>query len=108
MRGGQLNERVYFEQKLVVRDPNFGTETFTWVAFATAWGNINETHATELVANKERTVTGVAKVRTRWVPGVTSDMRIRQDTNNRVFQIVSIAVLRKRLGLDLIVEEYSV
>ena len=108
MRAGQLNERVFFEKKLVVRDPDFGTETFTWVAHASAWGNVNESHATEFVAGSERTVTRVVKVRTRWVPGVTSDMRIRQDTTGRVFQIVSMAELRKRLGYDLIVEEYSV
>lgn len=108
MRAGKLNERVYFEKKLVVRDPDFGTETFTWVAHATAWGNVSESHATEFVANSERTVTRVVKVRTRWVPGVTSDMRIRQDTTNRLFQITSIAEMFKRLGLDFIVEEYSV
>ena len=107
MRTGNLNERAYFEKKLVVRDPDFGTETVTWVAHATAWANISESHATELVAGSERTVTRVVKVRTRWVPGVTSDMRIRQDTTGRLFQITSIAELRKRLGLDLIVEEYS-
>lgn len=108
MRAGRLNERIYFEKKLVVRDAAYGTETFTWVAHATAWGNVDETHATEIVANSERTVTRVVKVRTRWVPGVTSDMRIRQDTTGRVFQIISIAEMRKRLGYDLIVAEYSV
>ena len=108
MRAGTLNERLFFEKKLVVRDPDFNTETFTWVAHATAWGAVMEVNGIELVANSQRTLTRVVRVRTRWVPGVTSDMRIRQDTTSRVFQITSIAELRKRLGLEFTVQEYSV
>ena len=108
MRSGLLDQRITYERKFVTRDPDFGTERVQWDAVATVWAAFHEAHAAEAVANKERTVTREVTVRSRWVPNVTTDMRIRDVENGRVFQIVSRVEARKRLWLDLVVQEYSV
>lgn len=108
MRAGLLNQRITFQRKQVARDPLYGAEVITWVDYATTWANVNEQRAMERVLNNERVATRVALVTTRWVAGVTSDMRIRIDADVRYFQITSIAEQRKRIGIVFMCEEYSV
>lgn len=108
MRSGLLDQRITFERKYITRDADFGTERVQWDAVATVWANLHEAHLGEAVANSERTAAREATVRSRWVPNVTSDMRIRDTENGRVYQIVSVVEARKRLWLDLVVREYSV
>ena len=108
VRGGQLNQRVVFERKVVVQDDDFGTELVRWDTVTTVWANVTESHTVESVAHNIRTTTRSISVRTRWVDGITTDMRLRDSDSGRLYQIVSLAEMRKRLGLNLVVEEYSV
>ena len=108
MRIGLLNQRISFERKYSTRDPNYGTEVVKWDTVATVWASVNEQNANEQVGSNVRTSTRSVNVRCRWVPNITSDMRVRDIGSNRVYQIVSLAEMRKRLGLNLVIEEYSV
>lgn len=108
IRSGQLYELLTIEMKSVVRDPDFGSETITWVPFAlNIRGNTSERSGVEVVSQDTRVMRRSIDLLIRWRAGVTTDMRIKI-SDGRVLQIIdSIEIPRKR-GLMLTCQEYSV
>lgn len=113
MRGSQLDRRVTIEAKSVTRDPDYGTEVIAWTVFASRVpAQVQDT----LPSKSEQVVQGVrvanrpARVRIRYMSGITSDMRvIVHDSTDRTMQIVGgPAEIGRREWLELICEEYSV
>ena len=108
MQAGQLYQAVTIEQKSVVRDADFGSEKIVWIPFAAnIRANASDLHGAEAVRQNLRVGTRGVKVSMRWRPGVTTDMRIR-DRDGRLFQIISIAEIQPRRGLDVLCEEFTV
>lgn len=115
MRGSQLDRRVTIEAKSVTRDPDYGTEVPTWAAItngARIPAQVQDTlpSKSEAVSQGVRVATRPARVRIRYMSGITSDMRvIVHDETDRTMQIVGgPAVLGRRQWIELVCEEYTV
>lgn len=106
MRAGRLDRRVTIEQKTITRD-DFGAELVTWSTFAEVWAEIRDVNSTERVVEQLRTVSRLTMVMIRWLPGLTSDMRVRIPSDGRTLQIASLAQVGRRVGWSLACEEYS-
>lgn len=106
MRAGSLDRRVTIESKTVTRD-DYGAELVTWSTFAEVWAEVRDVNAAEKVVDQIRTLTRLTMVKTRYVSGVTSDMRIRVNGEGRLLAITSMAQIGRRLGWSFACEEYS-
>lgn len=109
MRAGKLDRRIYIEAKSVARDATYGSEQITWTTHAEAWAEVKDRLADssdERVAQGQRIATRSTRVTLRWIAGVTSDMRVRLKSDGRLLQIVAIAEIGRREGLQLACEEY--
>lgn len=108
MRAGTFNQRVTVERKYTAREANFGGEKVTWVTHVADWPvSITEHSGVETLRQEQRVMTRRIIVQGRWLPDVTTDMRLR-DSDGRIYQIVSAVEVQLRRGLTLTCEEYSV
>lgn len=112
MRLGPLDRRIRIEQKSVTQDASYGTEVITWVTFAAVvHANIQEVLPSkgESQADGIRIAERPARVRTRYLGGVTSDMRIVYlDRGNRVMKIATQPVeLGRKQGLEFVASDFS-
>jgi len=107
MNAGDLDRLIRIEQK--VEDNSFdGAGSETWELFAQAWAQVQDMLPSrgERLADGLNIATRPARVRIRYIEGVTSDMRLVM--GDRIMQIVSApAELGRREGLELMVEDYS-
>ena len=111
MNIGSLDQRIRIEVKQTTRDPEYGTPVIVWTTFATVWAQVQDV----LPSKAESQGSGIrvahrpARIRTRYLAGVTTDMRVVQlNRGNRVLQIVSRpAELGRKDGLEFMAEEYS-
>jgi SPP1 family predicted phage head-tail adaptor len=106
MRAGRLDRRVTIEYKTVTRD-DFGAEIVSWNTFAEVWAEVRDVNSVERVIDQLRTMQRLTMVVVRYVPGVTTDMRVRINSEGRLLQITSIAQIGRRLGWSFACEEYS-
>lgn len=112
MRAGQYDRRISIEAKTSTVDPEYGTETVTWTTFAS---RISAQVQDVLPSKSESAADGIviavrpARVRIRYMSGITSDMRlVLHDTTDRTMQIIAgPAELGRREGIELMVTEYS-
>ena len=110
---GLFNRQITIEHKSVTPDPDYGTETITWLPFA---ARIAASYDESLPSKSESISQGIrvahqpATIQFRYRPGVTSDMRIVLHGDvNRLFQITGgPALLGRKEWLEVSVEEYSV
>lgn len=107
MMAGRLNRRVVIERKSVTRDPDFGSEVISWETFAERWAEVRDLNAVERTADGLRTVTRTTMVTIRWLDGLTSDMRVRLASDGRLLAITSFVELGRKVGQQLVCEEYS-
>lgn len=107
MRAGKLDRRVVIEEKSVTRDPDYGAEVVTWVTFAERWADVRDVNAIERAGDGLRTITRTTTVTIRWLDGLTSDMRVRVVSDGRLLNITSFVELGRKVGLQLVCEEYS-
>lgn len=104
----RLDTRVRIERKSVIADPLYGTETVTWVEFATVWAEVEDVlpSRAERLADSIVIANRPARIRMRHLAGITPDMRVI--VGNCALQIVSgPAELGRREGIELIVEQHS-
>jgi SPP1 family predicted phage head-tail adaptor len=106
MRAGRLDRRVTIERKTVTRD-DYGAEIITWSTFAQVWAEVREVNSVEKVIDQLRTMSRLTMVTIRWVPGVTTDMRIRVDQDGRILAITSLAEIGRKVGWTIACEQYS-
>lgn len=106
MQASKLRRVATIQQKSVSQDSSYGSEQIAWTTFATVRAEVRDTIADERVSDSVRTLTRRTVVVIRWLSGLTSDMRITLD-DGRVFQIVSIAELPKKVGWTILCEQYS-
>lgn len=105
----RLDTRIRIERKVVTPDPLYGTETVTWVEFATVWAEVQDvlpSRAERRLADSIVIANRPARIRMRHLAGITPDMRVI--IGDRILQIVSgPAEIGRREGLELIVEQHS-
>ena len=111
MQIGKLDCRIRIESKQTVDDPLYGPQAGAWAPFATVWANVEEVlpSRAETQAQGIRIEERPARVRIRYMLGITSDMRvIRLDRDNRIMKIVSgPAEMGRREGIELMCTEYT-
>lgn len=112
MIGGRLDQRLVIEQPVVTRDAAFGAELIGWVALCQAWGDVvdivnKRRGGEETVEENVRMRSGLTQITIRFRDDVTTAMRVRWEARNRTFQIVGIAEIDRRRGLQLSCEEFS-
>jgi SPP1 family predicted phage head-tail adaptor len=104
----KLDTRIRIERKLVTRDPQYGTEQVTWTEFACVWAEVKDIlpSKAERLADSIQIGRRPARIRIRYLAGLTADMRIIIDT--RVHQIISgPATLGRREAMEIMAEEHS-
>jgi head-tail adaptor len=72
---GKLDQRVRIDQKAVARN-SIGEETETWSTFATVWAQWIPVRVSERVAGSQLQAETEGRLRMRWLPGLTSEMRL--------------------------------
>jgi head-tail adaptor len=112
MQAGLLDRRITLERKTSTVDDDYGTEIVTWVPFASRLSaQVQDTlpSKSETATDGLAMATRPARIRLRYLPGITSDMRlIVHGTTDRLMQIVAgPAELGRREGIELMAIEYS-
>lgn len=103
-----LDTRIRIERKVVTYDPHYGTEQVNWTEFACVWAEVKDIlpSKAERLADSIQIGRRPARIRTRYLPGLTAEMRVIIDT--RVHQIISgPATLGRREAMEFMVEEHS-
>lgn len=112
MKAGQLDRRVTIEVKSVSVNTDYGTQTVTWATFASRIpAQVQDVlpSKSETVQQGIRIAAQPARVRIRYMSGITSDMRVVvHGATDRLMQIIAgPAELGRREGIELVCEEYS-
>ena len=111
MKLGTLDRRIRIETKTVTRDETTGTPVDTWATYATLWANVQEVLPSkgESASNDIRIAERPARVRTRYVSGITAEMRVVYlDRANRAMKILTPPVeLGRKIGLEFMVADFS-
>lgn len=111
MDTGKRDQRIRILEKSVTQDPVYGTEVIGWVTYAEVFAQIQDVlpSRAESSANGIRIENRPARVRTQYLPGVTSDMRVVLiNRGDRLMKIVSgPAELGRKSGTEFMAEEYS-
>lgn len=110
MGAGKLDRRIRIERPVTIKDAK-GAATQSWALFATLWANVEEV----LPSRGERLAEGLnisqrqARVRTKYVEGITSEMRVVYlDRSNRVMRILTQPVeMGRRDGLEFMAADYT-
>jgi len=103
-----LDTRIRIERKTIIRDPQYGTEVVSWAEFACVWAEVKDIlpSKAERLADSIQIGRRPARIRIRYLPGLSADMRVIIDT--RLHQIVSgPATFGRREAMEFMVEEHS-
>jgi head-tail adaptor len=106
------DRRVRFEKKSVTRDPDFNSEVVTWVpadAPSEVWASVLDAlqSSSEASVPGLRLATGQTKVECMFRTDIDRTMRIVLLDRTRILQIVDIAEIGRKGGLQLACEEFS-
>lgn len=108
---GKRDQLIRIEAKQVTTDPDYGTETITWVPVATCWAEVQDVlpSKSESQTNGIRVATRPTRIRSSYMTGISSDMRVVQiDRGDRILQITAgPAELGRKDGLEFMAQEYS-
>ena len=104
----KLSVRIRIERKSVTQDPQYGSETVAWAPFACVWAEVKDIlpSRAERMAEQIQIARRPARIRIRYLAGITPDMRVIID--NRIHQIIAgPSMLGRREAVELMVEEHS-
>ena len=112
MRAGQLDRRLTIERQDLTDDPLYGPQPGGWVAVAERvpaqkWDDLPS--GTEATAGGLRLSHRPARVRIRYMRGITSDMRvIMHEETDEAYEITSTpAEIGRREWLEFTIRAYS-
>lgn len=111
MEIGRLDQRIRIEQRSTTQESTYGTLADTWTTFSTVWANVQEVLPSkgESQADGVRIAERPARVRIRYLDGLSSDMRIvLLDRGNRVMKIATPPVeLGRKNGMEFMAADFS-
>jgi SPP1 family predicted phage head-tail adaptor len=111
MNIGTLDQRIRIEVKQTTQDPDYGTPTVVWTTFANVWASVKDVlpSKSEDQATGLQQATRTARIRTRYMSGITSDMRlVHLSRGNAVMQIITPpAMMGRKEGLEFMAANYS-
>ena len=107
---GPLDRRIRIEQQGTV-DGDYGPQPGAWATLGTFWATVQEVLPSrgESQADGIRIAERPARVRMRFVPGITSAMRvIYLDRSNRAMKIIAQPVeLGRKFGLEFMAADFT-
>lgn len=114
MRGGQLDRRITILGPTEVEDPVYGPQPGPYAPIARG-ERVPAQRQDELPSNSESVTNGLrqayrpARLRIRYRPDITSDMRIvMHDENDKVYEISGgPAEIGRREWIEVTIREYS-
>jgi SPP1 family predicted phage head-tail adaptor len=86
MNPGELNKIITIQSRASTTDA-FGGTIYTWSTFATVWAKVSPLKGREMIAAQAAQSEVTTRIKTRWISGVTTGMRIVYDGQN--FDIIS-------------------
>jgi SPP1 family predicted phage head-tail adaptor len=91
MRAGKLRHRVRIEQEITTRRPS-GDELITWSTVATVWAEVQPVSGRESALAEQTRLEALVdhKIRVRYRPGISVQMRVVWPERNRTFNVVSV------------------
>lgn len=106
LRAGDLREAITIEVATQATNA-YGESTATWSPFATRRAAVEGLTASEAMLSQQLATVATHTVRFRYVPGLTSAMRIvwTSRTPNRTLDIVSVAERNNREEHSLVCKE---
>lgn len=111
MNIGQMDHRLRIEQRSTSQDATYGTPAATWTTFATVWGQVQDVLPSrgESQPQELRIAERPARVRIRYVAGVTSAMRVVDlSRGNRTMKILTQpAEIGRKEALEFMAAEYT-
>jgi SPP1 family predicted phage head-tail adaptor len=99
---GKLRERVTVEIASVTTN-NFGEAILTWGTASSVWASVEGVTAREALAAGQSEVSVTHRVRMRYLPGLTQQMRF--SWRNRTLDIVSLLEHNNRSEHEAICQE---
>ena len=113
MKAGRLNRKITIQRRVSEQDAVYGTEIGSWEDYM---ADVPAEVQDVLPSKAESVVEGMelsanpSRVRTRYIPGITSAMRVVvHGETERTCEIISgPAELGVREGLEFMIVEYSV
>lgn len=107
---GPMDRRIRIEQQALTTG-DYGPQPGTWSTFGTFWASVQEVLPSrgESQANDIKIAERPARVRMRYVTGITSDMRvIWLDRSSRVMKIIAQPVeIGRKQGLEFMVADFT-
>ena len=76
MRSGKLKHRITIQERSKSQDATTGEEIKTWINFATPWASIEPLSVKDLIAAQGVKSEMTARMKIRYMDGITPDMRI--------------------------------
>jgi SPP1 family predicted phage head-tail adaptor len=112
MQIGKMDRYVRFEQKVVTKDADYGSEVVSWQTYKECWASItdittNRMH--EYTFGDLRSLNRPCKIIVRYDEKIDPTMRIVcLDRNDRILEIVSKpGELGRREAMEFIAQDYS-
>lgn len=104
---GLMDRQVVIQKRTVSRDGTLGSQAVAWSTLDTVWAQVVEssTASDEAMRAGVQTFARPSKVRIRWRADVDTTMRISH--NGQLLQILGIAELGRRQGLELACKEWA-
>lgn len=93
MRAGHLRHRIVIQQSIITRD-SYGQPVASWVSVATVWAAIEPLSGRELIAAQAVQSEITTRISLRYLPGITSAMRVVHGT--RIYNIKTLLNLDER------------
>lgn len=107
---GPLDRRIRIEQQATT-DGDYGPQPGAWTTYGTFWATVQEVLPSkgESQANDIKIAERPARVRMRYVTGITSAMRvIYLDRSNRVMKIMAQPVeLGRKYGIEFMAADFT-
>jgi head-tail adaptor len=113
LRAGELNRPLLIEYPVTGSDPDYGTKKITWAPLSREYGSVTDILMSargggETVVHGDlRVLVRPCRIVIRYRSTITAAMRVTLLDENRLMQIVSIAEMGRKVGLELQCEQFS-
>ena len=105
MKAGLLTKRITI-QEFSESQNDYGEPVKSWSTFATKWAKVTDVSGKEEFRNFQTTASTLTQFRIRHKTGITTKMRISY--NSEFYNILSIAEIGRKEGLNLLAEAVAI
>lgn len=99
IQAGDLRERVLLQSKSVTRDA-YGAEVISWADFKERWAEVTPLSGREYISMRQSQSDVTTRVRMRWLPGVSTTMRLLwRDVPYRISEVIDVEARSEELEI---------